>query len=155
MRAEASTATPGGSSSQRGGLQLAWWPLASTVAARRSRECSPPRTCGLHFLLGYLFPWSLQLHPAFFPLVRARLCFPIFLFPSGSRGPNAPSFHRQRLGTAQRMFISSATAWVHTWLGRQAGGWRAMWAGLQVGVLRASLCKEPPENLPETICHSA
>lgn len=146
-RAEASTATPGGGSSQRGGLQLAWWPLASTVAARRSRESSPKDLAAC--IISWAIPLEFQLHPVCL-LARARLYSPIFSFPSGSRGPNAPSFHRQSWGTAQRTCTSSATAWVHTWLGKQAGGWRATWAGSQVGVLRASLGYEGPQGVRET-----
>lgn len=61
IRIEASIATPGGGSSQRGGLQLALWPLASTVAACRCRKSSrkDPAAC----IISALFPWSLQLHP--------------------------------------------------------------------------------------------
>lgn len=142
IRAEVFTATPGGSSSQRGGLQLAWWPLASTVAACRSRESFPkePAAC--------IISWAIPLEsPALLP---ARLYSLIFSFPSASRGPNAPSFHRQRWGTAQRMCTSSATAWAHMWLGKQAGGWRAMWAGSQVGVLGASQESKGPQGVGET-----
>ena len=46
---------------------------------------------------------------------------------------DAPPFCRPSWAMAQRTCILLATAWVHNWQRRPAGGWGAKWAGSQVG----------------------
>lgn len=131
------------------------WPAVSVVAGHwpalllhvGAGNLSPKDSAAC--IISWAISLEFQLHPACL-LAKARLYSPIFWFPSGSRGPNTPSFHRQSWSTAQRTCTSSATAWEHTWLGKQAGGWRATWAGSQVGVLRTSLKYEGPQGVGET-----
>lgn len=46
---------------------------------------------------------------------------------------DAPPLCRPSWAMAPRTCISLATAWVHNWQLRPAGGWGAKWAGSQVG----------------------
>lgn len=120
------TASPG-----QGGLQLTQWPLVSTVGLYTNRpaglgDCDGPGTgsrCPRRSWSGRsLFPESCP-HPE----------FPSQHVPTRPGEPDAPSFRRPSWATAPRTCTSSATAWARTRPRRRAGGWRAAWAGSQVG----------------------
>lgn len=122
-----------------GGLQLAWWPLVSTVALARAGPRDSQAADGERGRPapgGVLKPWgsSFESGSCPYPWQGPAPGSPTGGSPHGAGVPDALSLRRRSWGTALRTCISSATAWALTRPRRRAGGWGATWAESQVGV---------------------